>query len=82
MGRKLENVIMSSIVGYYSGKAEKLVGIFVPTKKNVPVIKKYDELGFTVVSEDESGKTYSYDISKGYEKVESYSEIIFNGEKK
>ena len=82
MGRKLENVIMSSIVGYYGGKAEKLVGIFVPTKKNVPVIKKYDELGFTVVSEDESGKTYSYDISKGYEKVESYSEIIFNGEKK
>jgi len=82
MGRKLENVIMSSIVGYYGGKAGKLVGIFVPTKKNVPVIKKYDELGFTVVSEDESGKTYSYDISKGYEKVESYSEIIFNGEKK
>lgn len=80
MGRKLENVIISEIVDFYSGQYDKLVGMFLPTKKNVPVIKKYDELGFTKISEDENGKTYSYNIINGYKKVESYSEIVFNGE--
>lgn len=82
MGRKLENVIISELVKYYKGQYNTMIGLFVQTKKNIPVVKKYDELGFAVVSEDESGKTYSYDISKGYEKVNSYSEIIFNGEHK
>ena len=82
MGRKLENVIISELVKYYKGQYNTMIGLFAQTKKNVPVVKKYDELGFAVVSEDESGKTYSYDISKGYEKVNSYSEIIFNGEHK
>ncbi|MCI1268544.1 MAG: HAD-IIIC family phosphatase [Ruminococcus sp.] len=82
MGRKLENVIISELVKYYKGQYNTMIGLFVQTKKNIPVVKKYDELGFAVVSEDESGKTYSYDISKGCEKVNSYSEIIFNGEHK
>lgn len=82
MGRKLENVIISELVEYYSGKAQKLTGTFIPTKKNVPVAEKYDELGFDTVSSDENMKTYSYDIAKGCEKVESYSKILFNGEQK
>ena len=82
MGRKLENVIISELVKYYKGQYNTMIGLFVQTKKNIPVVKKYDELGFAVVSENESGKTYSYDISKGCEKVNSYSEIIFNGEHK
>lgn len=82
MGRKLENVLMSLVVEYYKEKAENLIGIFVPTKKNVPVIEKYDELGFNLVSSDDSGKRYTYNMKNGYDRVESYSEIKFNGELK
>lgn len=82
MGRKLENVLMYCLTSYYSDKLEKLTGSYIPTKKNIPVSEKYDELGFELIKSDEKEKQYSYDLSDEFPNIKSYSEIKFNGDLK
>lgn len=79
MGRKLENVIIYSLVNFYNGKFKKLIGLFVSTSKNKPVVNKYEELGFNIISTSEDVKTYSFDLSVGYNRIDAYSEITLNG---
>ncbi|MBR7088549.1 MAG: HAD family hydrolase [Mogibacterium sp.] len=83
MGRKLENVLIGCLADHYSGTCGYLTGSFIPTKKNVPVVSKYDELGFELTETcEDGGKHYRLSLDSGYPAVESYEEIIFNGEKK
>lgn len=80
MGRKLENVLISCLVRYYQDCADTLVGTFIPTKKNAPVLQKYDELGFALTNEIDGIKTYRLSLSEVYPAVDCYSAIRFNGE--
>ena len=78
MGRKLEDVIINELAEKCRGK--KLIGEFIPTVKNAPVMNLYDRLGFSFVSENDGSKTYELDTS-GYQKktVDSYKEIKVEG---
>ena len=65
MGRKLENMIMEFLVDFYSGFS-KIIGTYIPTKKNSPVKDLYERLGFTVVKETDGIKQYERKIDDGY----------------
>lgn len=80
MGRKLENVLIGCIADHYRGSADALIGSYIPTKKNVPVLQKYDELGFELTGETDGVKSYRLPLDKAYPKVDCYSNILFNGE--
>ena len=65
MGRQIEDVIIDQIAGFYKEKAERLIGKYIPTKKNVPVEKLYERLGFDIVEDTEEAKKYVMNLS-GY----------------
>lgn len=77
MGRKLENVIMFILVEYYKG-AGKIIGLYEPTSKNMPVAELYPKLGFAQIG-DANVKWYCYELDKPYERINSYAEIRFEG---
>lgn len=77
MGRKLENVIMFILVEYYKG-AGKIIGLYEPTSKNMPVAELYPKLGFAQIG-DANVKRYCYELDKPYERINSYAEIRFEG---
>lgn len=77
MGRKLENVIMSVLVEHYKGNG-RMIGLYEPTAKNIPVAGLYPKLGFVQIN-DEDVKQYSYELDKAYHKVDSYAEVRFEG---
>ena len=80
MGRKLENVIINEISEFYKEKFHKMRAVYVPTAKNAPVRELYDKLGFQLVSECESKKSYESNLCD-YKKqsFDIYKEIIFEG---
>jgi FkbH-like protein len=56
LGRKTENMVLREILKHArSAGIGKLVGVFRPTERNSLVIDHYAKLGFTRVSEEESG---------------------------
>lgn len=77
MGRRLEDVIISVLVGYYKDKG-KLIGLYEPTAKNMPVATLYPKMGFTQM-DDGDVKQYYYELDKPYPKVSSYAEVWFEG---
>ena len=77
MGRRLEDVIISVLVGYYKDKG-KLIGLYEPTAKNMPVATLYPKMGFTQM-DDGDVKQYYYELYKPYPKVSSYAEVWFEG---
>lgn len=80
MGRKLENVILNEISGFFKEKYHKMKAVYVPTAKNAPVRELYERLGFELVSESEEKKLYEKNLSD-YTKqsFEIYQEILFEG---
>lgn len=74
MGRKLEDVIINELAEKFNGR--KLIGEFIPTAKNAPVKDLYDRLGFKLVTDEDSHKTYEL---KSHQRKEyaSYKEIRF-----
>lgn len=81
MGRKLENVITGLLIRYYGGSYKNLTGKYVRTAKNTPVENLYSSLGFELTADRDSCKEYSYKLDKKYTIIDSYSSIIFEGEK-
>ena len=80
MGRKLEYVIIGLLIRYYKDNFQNLIGEFIKTTKNIPVRNLYDELGFEIIESQENYRKYHYLLSKGYDLVDVYDKIIFNGE--
>lgn len=66
MGRKLEEVIINELASKYK---KKMIGEYIPTKKNAPVKELYDKLGFVFVAENDGCKKYELDATK-YNKKE------------
>ena len=81
MGRKLENVLISCLAQYYGKTAEFLTGTYIPTKKNTPVLNKYDELGFVLIDELDGVKRYKLSLREAYPDVDCYSAVRFQGGK-
>jgi FkbH-like protein len=58
LGRKVEHMVLREILQHARAAGiHKLVGIYLPTDRNKLVLDHYGKLGFTRVSEDESGQT-------------------------
>lgn len=74
MGRKIENVIINEIAGNSNGK--KLIGEFIPTAKNTPVKDLYEELGFSLISNDNGHKIYEYDTACYEKKYFDYCKYV------
>lgn len=57
--RQLEWAMFSELIRYADERnADKLIGKYIPSKKNFLVRELYKELGFTCISEDENGITH------------------------
>ena len=80
MGRRLEDVIINELIAWSlnNGKQE-IVGEFISTAKNAPVMELYDRLGFSKISESQGHKLYRIK-TEGYVKKQfnSYKEIKFS----
>lgn len=70
MGKNLEYAIVEAIEDSLKQEGfEKLHGIYIPTAKNAPVEKLYDQLGYAVIAETEGSKTYEIEIAKRPKRV-------------
>jgi FkbH-like protein len=58
LGRKVENMVLREVLRHArEAGIEKMVGTYRPTDRNKLVVDHYAKLGFTKVSEEESGLT-------------------------
>ena len=80
MGRRLEDVIINELIAksLNNGKQE-IIGEFISTAKNAPVMELYDRLGFSKINESEGHKIYKIKTD-GYVKKQfnNYKEIKFS----
>lgn len=77
MGRHIEDLIMSFIVKYLEDKGyKKIIGIYIPTDKNIPVKELYLNLGYEFNEQDNN--RYYYSI-KSVNKLqcEGYGNVVF-----
>jgi predicted enzyme involved in methoxymalonyl-ACP biosynthesis len=60
MGRGIESAIMNCLKEDYlgSGRTSALKALFIPTAKNVPVRRFYDDQGFALEQESKDGERY------------------------
>ena len=80
MGRGLEDTVINQIAVSNRDKAERLVGEFIPTAKNIPVKDLYKRLGFTYVESKGDSEFYELQLSKiGTVPKPVYKEIRFTG---
>lgn len=63
IGRLVEIEFLLGLKNYLIATS-KVYGLYYPTKKNVLVVNKFDELGFPVVFENEERKEYIIDLNK------------------
>ena len=76
MGRKLEDAIINEIISHCS--KPKLIGEYIPTAKNAPVIELYDKLGFNLASDEDGHKLYEITVADHQKnQFEYYKEIKF-----
>lgn len=69
MGKNLEYAIVEVIENSLKKEGfEKLQGIYIPTAKNAPVAKLYDQLGYTVV-DDKSNVLFEIELDKRPQRV-------------
>jgi predicted enzyme involved in methoxymalonyl-ACP biosynthesis len=75
MGRNLENVIINELAAKYK---KRMIGEYVVTAKNKPVMNLYDRLGFSVLTDNGQHKLYELD-AKNYTKkaFDYYRKITF-----
>ena len=63
MGRAVENAIMDDILRRLAAMgAKRLVGLYIPTRKNVPVSTLYEKLGFSILPVGGDERRYEYCI--------------------
>jgi len=65
--RQLERAMFSELIRHAEERnADKLIGKYIPSKKNGLVRELYKELGFTWISEDENGISHWELLLGGY----------------
>ena len=70
MNRGVEKEVIRQVIDSLP-KKEKVIGKYIPTKKNDPAKDFYESISFSKISEESDGKkTYVFDYSKPIEKVE------------
>lgn len=71
MGRRIEHAIVTDVERQLGGEGFRRVrGIYIPTPKNAPVRKLYEELGYRKVCDrDDGGAEYEIEIAKAPERV-------------
>lgn len=52
MGRKLENLIIHKLAEFYRGRIDRIIGAYHRTKKNKPVERIYEALGFNNIAKE------------------------------
>jgi len=59
MGRGIETAVMNVLKNKYlvAGAFEKIIAMYIPTKKNIPVLDFFNEQGFTVLNHHEDNST-------------------------
>jgi FkbH-like protein len=79
MGRDIEKAIMNFIVNYYSALGfDEICSAYFPTVKNKPVLRFYENLGFTILNEDQGNKYYNINLTDyvyqnvNYVKINNY----------
>jgi len=77
MGKRIEKAFFTYIVNMLKKKGiSKLSGIYLPTKKNIPVKNLYKELGFTKIEESPSRTVWLLDCENYNESIADYMKII------
>ena len=80
MGRKIENAIINNIIRFYANY-KKIIATYLPTSKNKPVANLYEQLGFTLISQSETGKNYELPIvPDAINRLSCFKSIKFNGD--
>lgn len=71
MGRHIEHAIITDVEQQLSEEGfRRLKGIYIPTAKNTPVAKLYDELGYTKCRDrSDGGAEYEIEIAKAPKRV-------------
>lgn len=80
IGRFVENSFINRISQILQSKGiKKIFGNYIPTKKNILVKEKYDELGFGLINtEDDGGKKYSFNC-ESINKIENLMRFNYEG---
>lgn len=79
MGRRIEDLIMGEILQYYGKYADRAMGRFIRTHKNVPVENFYETQGFELIKEGAMEKVYEKNIRDyTYERPSIYKQVIFH----
>jgi FkbH-like protein len=67
IGRKIEEAMLAFILEEArKGKARKLLGEFISTKKNTPARSFYNNSGFELEGSDGMKEVWSYGLEKGF----------------
>jgi FkbH-like protein len=80
LGRKVEHMVLREILRHARATGvHKLHGSYIPTDRNKLVMDHYAKLGFTKVSEDESGLTHWELIVEGAEPQGAPMKVVSQG---
>lgn len=79
IGRKIEEALLAFIAEEArKGKARRLIGEFIPTKKNMPAKSFYNDSGFELKGNSGAKEVWSYDLENGFA-FPQFIKIIANG---
>ncbi len=78
MGRKIEDHIMHYLMNRWSNEGyEELIGYYIPTAKNIPVMDIFEKWGFTLQKNTKEEKIYSISLAHKREEVVFFSKIFY-----
>lgn len=67
LGKGVERALLASVIDDAKrAGAAKVVGEFIPTKKNAPCASFYRDVGFACVREDAGGAAYEFDLTRDF----------------
>jgi FkbH-like protein len=80
LGRKVEHMVLREVLGHArAADIEKLTGAYRPTDRNKLVVEHYAKLGFTKISEEESGLTRWELLTKGEDPESAPMKVVSSG---
>ena len=80
LGRRVEHMVLREVLQHARAvRIQKIIGTFRPTEKNKLVVDHYARLGFTKLSEEDSGLTRWELIVEGAEPESAPMKIVSHG---
>ena len=78
LGKGIEEVFVQSVLQKLRSEGIEFVeAVYIPTMKNAQVANFYEKMGFTIVDNKESLKTYSLDLKEYGVKIKTFYKIQF-----